>query len=307
MTKILILPFLILLLYGGCSSSNQEANTCYLLTSSNPCFDSNIDGSTSTVIDQTVEEVISDQQNMEGFQMSLDINNITKITIRPQGFDSDPSFCPYEQSALVIKTRKDWQRFRNSCIFSVLELPDVDFENHIVLVSNFAVAQFGTTIEAVLEFDNRLSVVINDSVSLIPPPGAGFPINIVSVPRVDLPVDFIRVKNDITPTIPCLDASSDSRILEDNIECPTDALVQICNTFLCSNLDLYFAPFVCLASSCFDFSCQVSELGDTFESMGTGDFNIETVVGNRITGMVTIDFFGAGMVDFEYSCSPLVN
>ncbi len=100
---------------------------------------------------------------------------------------------------MVIKTTEDWNRFRNSCFFSFFELPNVDFSNNMVLVSTRDFAEFGTAIEAVLEFDTELVVVIRDDISDIPTPAPGFPFDIVSVPRRDLPVDFIRVENDITP------------------------------------------------------------------------------------------------------------
>jgi len=198
--KFILIFFLILFLYGGCSSSsNEEENTCYLPTSTDPCFDPNIDGSTSTVIDQTVEEVILEQESMEGFQGSLEIVNI----IKEQAFlfpgEGEPD-CPYEQDELVIKTANDWNRFRASCFFSFFDLPDIDFTNEMVLVSLQEFARQGTTIEAALLFANRLSVVIEDEILIdISTPAPAFPINIVSVPRVDLPVNFIRVEKEIVP------------------------------------------------------------------------------------------------------------
>lgn len=310
--SVLLILLLTLFLYAGCSSSNNtnsEDNFCYLLDSTNPCFDPNQGGSTSTIILQTLEDVVSDLQSKEGFQMTFPINNIITTTIRPFGTNPDISLCPLEQSELVIKTTRDWQRFRNSCLYSGLDLQDVDFENNMILVSNFAFGQFVTRIKEVLEFESKISVVIEDSVSLIPTPAAGFPINIVSVPRSDLQVDFIRLKKDITPTIvsTCLDASDDSNIIEDSIECPTDALLQICNTFQCNNLDFYLSPVMCAASSCFDVSCFVAELDDTFSPLGEGDFNIENVAGNNISGVVTIEFFGGGAENISYQCSPIIN
>jgi hypothetical protein len=196
--RITIAIIFTLIFIVSCDSGNNEENYCYILTSSNPCFDSNTGGSTTIVTDQTVEEVILDQESMPGFQMSLDITNIIKKLAFINPFDERPD-CPYEQSELVIKTENDWNRFRASCFFSFFDLPDVDFENDMVLVSIQAFAEFGTAIEAVLEFDDSLSVVIQDDVSQIATPAPAFPINIVSVPRVDSPVNFIRVENDITP------------------------------------------------------------------------------------------------------------
>jgi len=195
--RITIAIIFTLIFIVSCDSGNNEENYCYILTSSNPCFDSNTGGSTTIVTDQTVEEVILDQKSMPGFQMSLDITNIIKKLAFINPTDERPD-CPYEQSELVIKTQNDWNRFRASCFFSFFDLPDVDFENDMVLVSIQAFAEFGTAIEAVLEFDDSLSVVIQDDVSQIATPSPAFPINIMSVPRVDSPMNFIRVENDVT-------------------------------------------------------------------------------------------------------------
>ena len=195
----LVLPFLLATIYGGCGSgtNNPNTNTCYLLSSSEPCFDPNSDGSTSTIIDQTVEEVISEQENMEGFQESLAITIIEEelAFIFP---GTDPG-CPYEQSELVIKTANDWNRFRVSCFFSSVDLPVIDFQNNIVFVSTQQFAGFGTSTKAALVFDNKLVVIVEDEVSRIPTPAPAYPISIVSVPRVALAVDFIRVEKDVTP------------------------------------------------------------------------------------------------------------
>ena len=192
-----LVPLILVALYGGCSDDSQKLNICYILTSSNPCFDPNIGGSTTIVTDQSVEVVIADLENMEGFIMELEITTILEtrafVGIQP------PPDCPYEQSVLVIKTENDWNRFRNSCFFSFFDLPDINFENEMVLVSTQEIVGLGTKIEACLEFDDNLSVVIEDDVTDIAPPAPGFPINIVSVPRIDLPVDFFRVENDLTP------------------------------------------------------------------------------------------------------------
>ncbi|TFG74292.1 MAG: hypothetical protein E4H21_11095 [Thermodesulfobacteriales bacterium] len=196
MRGIIVAIFFTVIFIVSCDGSNREENICYILTSSNPCFDPNTGGSTTIVTDQSLEEVISDLENMEGFIMELEITNIleTRAFVGEQ-----PPDCPYEQSTLVIKTANDWNRFRNSCFFSFFDLPDVNFENEMVLVSTQEILGLGTKIEASLEFDDNLSVVIEDDVTDIPPPAPGFPINIVSVDRMDLPVDFFRVENDLTP------------------------------------------------------------------------------------------------------------
>ena len=71
----------------------------------------------------------------------------------------------------------------------------------MVLVSTQNIGEFGTSFLALLEFDDHLTAVIQENVSEIPPPIPGFSFNIVSVPTRDLPIDFIRVENDITDTI----------------------------------------------------------------------------------------------------------
>ena len=122
-----------------------------------------------------------------------------------------------------------------------------------------------------------------------------------------------------TPPPDCLDASSNSNILENSIECPTDALVQICNPFSCTFFEsdpnspeflVSFAPFTCTASSCLDFTCDIG-LRDfnnpAVTEPGTGEFSIDTVSGNNITGSVLIDNeVSEEMAEFNYSCSPLV-
>lgn len=197
MKKVLFLvSVLFLFSITACDDNNQKLNTCYIETSSNPCFDPNIGGETITITDQSVEEVISDLENMEGFIIALE----TTIILQQLAFlGPQPPDCPFEQSALVIKTTNDWDRFRNSCFFSFFELPDVNFENNTVFVSTQEFAELGTRVEAVLEFDNNISVVIEDDITNIPPPMPGFPISIVSVPRINLPADFFRVENDLTP------------------------------------------------------------------------------------------------------------
>lgn len=186
---------------GGCNSgnnnsgSNNAGNFCYIETSSNPCFDPNQGGSTTTVTDQTVDEVIKEQESMQGFQDQLTITNI----LEEIGFIGPPPNCSFEQSELVIKTSNDWNQFRNSCFFSLFKLPDVDFSSSMVLVSNQEFAQFGTSIKAVLQFSDHLTAIIEDDVSGTPNPGPGFPFDIILIPTSNTPVDFIRVQNVIGP------------------------------------------------------------------------------------------------------------
>ena len=202
LTVILTAILLGLFVVTGCDSSNHSSdagNFCYLESSSDPCFDPNAGGSTVIVTDLTVEEVITEQEGMESFEEQLPVTNI----LEQIGFaGGPPTDCPSEQNELVIKTNEDWDRFRDSCFFSFFELPDVDFSSSMVLVSTQDFAQLGTSVEAVLVFEDHLTAVIEDDIPTIPPPGPGYPFNVVSIPRRDLPVDFIRVENDVTPLIP---------------------------------------------------------------------------------------------------------
>lgn len=198
-TAVLVIVLCGLFVVTGCDSDNDDVdaeNFCYIESSSDPCFDPNTDGSTAIVTDQTVEEVITEQEGLEGFLEQLPVTNL----LQGIGFVGEPPpDCPFEQSELVIKTNDDWNRFRNSCFFSFFELPDVDFSTGMVLVSTEAFAQLGTSIVAALEFEDHLTAIIEDDITTIPPPAPGFPLNVISIPRRDLPVDFIRVENDVTP------------------------------------------------------------------------------------------------------------
>ena len=202
LTAILTVILFSLFLVTGCDSGNHGSdaeNFCYLESSPDPCFDPNADGSTVIVMDLTVDEVITEQEGMEGFEEELPVTNLLKRN----GFVGEPPpICPFEQSELVIKTNEDWNRFRDSCFFSFFELPDVDFSSSMVLVSTQDFAQLGTSVEAVLVFEDHLTAVVQDDIITIASPAPGYPFNIVSIPRIDLPVDFIRVENDVTPLIP---------------------------------------------------------------------------------------------------------
>ncbi len=189
---LLAIPFIFLML--GCNDSEDSQNFCYLLTASDPCYDANEGGSTEIVTDQTVNEVIAEEEGMPGFEGELEITDI----LTTAGFlGESPPDCPWEQTELVIKTTRDWNRFRNSCLFSFFELPNVDFSSSMVLVSTQELGGFGTEIVTVLEFDDSLAAVISDEVSEFDNPAPAFRFSIASIPRRDLPVDFIRVETDI--------------------------------------------------------------------------------------------------------------
>lgn len=118
------------------------------------------------------------------------------------------------------------------------------------------------------------------------------------------------------PTAPpgCLDASSNSNILGENSECPTAALVEMCNSFICdietsdqAAQSILFQSFTCEALDCFDFTCMVRDFENSVVVIGSGEFNIESVTGNAIfgTGLLTDDL--QNTAEFNYSCSPIVN
>ena len=125
------------------------------------------------------------------------------------------------------------------------------------------------------------------------------------------------------PGLDCLDASSNSSIIEDNIDCPAEAVVNICTGFVC-DIDstgqggpvtrrsaLFFAPSNCEASSCLDFSCD-SQTSDSSSGMlidkpSFGEYTIDTVFGNVITGTVFLtDEETSETKKLSFSCSPLV-
>ncbi len=202
-----ILIFSVLFIVSCGDNNGETVNDCFSKTSSNPCFDPNVGGSTTTVTNKTTQEVITDLENQPDFKGELEITSIVKtIAFIAPPPPPLPSGCIWAENELVIKTEKDWDRFRDSCFFSLYSsetdtlLPDLDFSTQMVLVSMQEVTDsLGTEIEAVLEFGSNVVVVIRDDVSTIPPPAFGFPFHIVSVPRIDLPVDFIRVQNLIVP------------------------------------------------------------------------------------------------------------
>ena len=146
------------------------------------------------VTDQTAGEVILEQEAMEGFVDQLPVTNILEIV---SVFGIPGPDCPFEESELIINTNDDWNRFRDSCFFSLFELPDIEFSISLVLVSTQNFAEFGTRFVALIEFGDHLTAVIEDDVSEIPPPSPGYPFNIVTVPKRELPVDFIRVESEL--------------------------------------------------------------------------------------------------------------
>lgn len=197
MLAITIMTLICILSIAGCSSGNNnngDENFCYLESSLNPCFDPNQDGTTAFVTDQTVMDVIEEQEAMEGFEEQLPLTNI----FNAYKLGNFPPLCPFEESELVIKTNNDWDRFRNSCFFSTHDLPELDFADEMVLVSIQEFGQLETMIVAVLEFHDHQTAIIED-INFPPPPSPGNSINIISLSRTDKPVDFIRIENDFSP------------------------------------------------------------------------------------------------------------
>lgn len=201
----LYLLILITVVLMGCNDDGGGTiNICFSEMSSNPCFDPNVGGSTTIVTDQTVDEVIDEQESQDDFVGELEITNIVMdrafVGIPPDTLSGE-CIGAWGENQIVIKTEEDWDRFRDSCFFSVYSsetdtpLPDIDFSLQMVIVSMQDIDGLGTEIEAVLEFDSELVAVIRDDESDPPPPAPGFPFHIVFLPRIDLPVDFIRVEN----------------------------------------------------------------------------------------------------------------
>jgi hypothetical protein len=121
----------------------------------------------------------------------------------------------------------------------------------------------------------------------------------------------------------CLDASSNSSIIEEHIDCPADAVVQICTGFICdianpsqnnpftATSTLLFNPSNCVSSSCLDFTCEStitdSGTGMLIEIPVIGDYTIDTVSGNVVTGTVLLtDEEAQEIAEFDFACSPFV-
>lgn len=125
------------------------------------------------------------------------------------------------------------------------------------------------------------------------------------------------------PGADCLDASSNSNVLEENMDCLAEAVVDICTGFICEisstgdggpvtrRSNLFFAPSNCEATSCLDFSCNGmttdSSSGMLIEKPTFGEYTLETVSGNVITGIVLLtDEETSETRELAFSCSPLV-
>jgi len=198
----------LLLLSCGGDNNGQRINACFSLVSDSPCFSPNAGGTTTIVTGQTTNDIIAEQERRKDFVKELKITNIVRdrafVGVPPATLGAE-CIRAWDDNAIVIKTKEDWDRFRGSCFFSVFfsetgtPSTDIDFSLQMVMVSVQAIDGLGTEIEAVLEFDSGLTAVIRDDKSKIPPPAPGFPFHIIAVPKIDLPVDFIRVESLVFP------------------------------------------------------------------------------------------------------------
>lgn len=93
----------------------------------------------------------------------------------------------------------------------------------------------------------------------------------------------------------------------------------MCNTFSCTlfesdpnspELSATFLPFTCTTSNCLDFRCDIGLRDNDNPAItvpGIGEFNIDTVSGNTITGAVLVtDEENQEATEFEYLCSPVI-
>jgi len=75
-------------------------------------------------------------------------------------------------------------------------------------------------------------------------------------------------------------------------------------------LSATFLPFACTTSNCLDFRCDIGLRDNdnpTITVPGVGDFNIDTVSGNTITGAVLVtDEENQEATEFDYICSPVI-
>jgi hypothetical protein len=260
---IFLIPFLLLSLYGGCSKDGggdqDTLNRCFSDMSSNPCFDPNEGGSSSTVDDKTVDEVIEEQENRQDFLGQLDINEIVRTLGRSIFLPDLPAECMWEDSGLVIKTQEDWNRYRTNCYFqgNFFEPPDVNYVDNMVIISLNGFRGFGTEVVAVLEFDFELVAVITDTVSDASSSEAKFfGSSVVEVERKELPVSFIRVE-EICNTVFNLS----------NAECLAESMINSCEGLFCTFnggrtgiFDPNCTALDCTSVQCQDFGMNFSEV-----------------------------------------------
>jgi len=110
----------------------------------------------------------------------------------------------------------------------------------------------------------------------------------------------------------CIDLSDDTNALSEFAECPTDGLVQFCNSYGCNFYegDLRTSPlalqssvefFDCIVVDCFNLECGV--VGINGFPNADAVLSIEEILENsNIAGISSLD--GAG--EFTFECSPIV-
>lgn len=178
---------------GGENDNGNSINTCFSQASSDPCFDANTGGSVITVMDRSIEEVETELRDMDEFLGEPEMTNVFTDAIDFDGLDFECSSA-FDQSALLIREEEDWNRLRDSCLFSRFTLPDIDFSDQMALVSIYLDRGFITDINSAFSLTTGTSVVVDIKL----PESILFfefilSFHIVSVPKSSLPVDFIEV------------------------------------------------------------------------------------------------------------------
>jgi len=290
----LIIPLVLVWLYGGCGSGGGSINVdqvtldnlCFLLTSNDPCFDSNEGSETRMVDDKTVEEVIAEEEGKPTFIKQLEFSKILSTLGRSIFLPTLREGCMWDDDGLVIKTTNDWDNYRNNCYFtdSFFDPPDVDFSESMVIVSLQNSQGFGTDILAVLEFEDELIAIISDRTSDVASQLApGFGLFVIEIERQELPVSFIRIRD-----------LCNSFLNLSNSECLGESMTNICEPMFCSFLGngTGLGEGDCLALDCTSINCNRVPGTITDLSLNENDFPI---------GLINIEG-----EDEEVSCSLIV-
>ncbi len=278
---------------GDGGNSTDSLNDCFSLASSNPCFDRGAVGEISHVDDKSPDEVITEQEEDGDFIRQLNVKEIAKTLLYSIFLPPIDPECRWDESAIVINSDEDWNRFRQNCFFidNLWNLPDIDFTKFMVLVSYQDHSGFGTQVDAVLEFGSRLVVVVEDRISDVPAQPPGFPSHIGRIRKSDKVADVIRVE-----TI------CNSFFNISNSECVAQSLTNSCQFASCS----FSGGFTnilkpnCIALDCGTVQCERIFLDDNGEISGTiTDLKINDI--GQPVGVISIDG-----EDRPFGCSPLV-
>ena len=293
----LVITILCVILSFGCDgdggNSIDSINNCFSLTSSNPCFDRDAVGEISHVDDKSPDEVITEQEEDEDFIRQLNVMEIAKILFYSVFLPPIDPECRWDESAIVINSDEDWNRFRENCFFidNLWDLPDIDFTKFMVLVSYQNHSGFGTQVDAVLEFGSRLVVVVEDRINDVPAQPPGFPSYIGRIRKIDKVSDVIRVE-----TI------CNSFFNISNSECVAESLTNSCQ-FACCSFSGGFTNILkpnCIALDCGTVQCERIFLDNNGEISGTiTDLKINDM--GQPVGVINIDG-----EDRLFGCSPLV-